>query len=317
MTTVKPGITAKTAKPAAKARRPIAFPYPPERRPEDMTSFKQLALTGSAHYVAEHLGNPETTIVTGERYIAVIPVREMRRPMLGLRYPDLLVAFNVDPDAFERSNAYVIEEQGKPPDFVLEIASPSSRRRDLVTKRAAYANLKIPEYWRFDELAEDRRPKLAGDRLEGNEYRPLPVEQLPDGTVHGYSPVLDLHLRWEGGGWSGTTRPPAAPSPRWPRNAPGPMPNRAPASWPRNLPAGKGNGPAPIGNTPAANTRPASRPRNGPAPIGNTPASLRRNCGACAASNPANSGDGGNPAGAYLRRRPRLPEIPGFPLSRE
>ena len=191
--------TAKPGKTAAKTRRPIAFPYPPERRPEDMTSFKQLALTGSAHYLAEHLGRPETTIVTGERYIAVIPVREMRRPMLGLRYPDLLVAFNVDPDAFERSNAYVIEEQGKPPDFVMEIASPSSRRRDLVTKRAAYANLKIPEYWRFDELAKRRPRKLAGDRLEGNEYRPLPTELLPDGVVQGYSPVLDLHLRWEEG----------------------------------------------------------------------------------------------------------------------
>ena len=119
--------------------------------------------------------------------------------MLGLRYPDLLVAFDVDPDAFNSSNAYVIREQGKPPDFVLEIASPRSRRRDLVTKRAAYANLEIPEYWRFDELAEYRRPKLAGDRLEGDLYHPLPIEQLPDGVAQGYSPVLDLHLRWEEG----------------------------------------------------------------------------------------------------------------------
>ena len=190
---------AKTVKTAVKTAQPTAFPYPPERRPEDMTSFKHLAIAGGAYMLAEHLGRPETTIVTGERYIDVIPVREMDRPMLGLRYPDLLVAFDVDPDAFNRSNAYVIREQGKPPDFVLEIASPSSRRRDLVTKRAAYANLDIPEYWRFDELAEDRRPKLAGDRLEGREYRPLPTELLPGGVVQGYSPVLDLHLRWEEG----------------------------------------------------------------------------------------------------------------------
>ena len=190
---------AKTVKTTAKTQRPIAFPYPPERRPEDMTSFKHLALAGGAYLLAEHLGRPETTIVIGERYITIIPVKEMRGQMLGLRYPDLLVAFNVDPDAFKRDNAYVIREQGKPPDFVLEIASPSSRRRDLVTKRAAYARLEIPEYWRFDELAEDRRPKLAGDRLAGDAYRPLPIEQLPDGVAQGYSPVLDLHLRWEEG----------------------------------------------------------------------------------------------------------------------
>ena len=194
MTTVKPAI-----KTAAKTTRPIAFPYPPERRPEDMTSFKHLAIAGGAYMLAEHLGRPETTIVTGERYITIIPIREMRGQMLGIRYPDLLVAFDVDPDAFNSSNAYVIREQGKPPDFVLEIASPSSRRRDLVTKRAAYAWLEIPEYWRFDELAEHPHRKLAGDRLAGDEYRPLPTEQLPDGVVQGYSPALDLHLRWEEG----------------------------------------------------------------------------------------------------------------------
>ena len=199
MTLAKTAETVKPGKTAAKTRRPIAFPYPPERRPEDMTSFKHLAIAGGAYLLAEHLGRPETTIVTGERYIAVIPVRRMRRPMLGLRYPDLLVAFDVDPDAFERSNAYVIEEQGKPPDFVLEIASPSSRRRDLVTKRAAYAELEIPEYWRFDELAKRRPRKLAGDRLSGGEYRPLPTELLAGGVVQGYSPVLDLQLRWEEG----------------------------------------------------------------------------------------------------------------------
>ena len=199
MTLAKTAETAKTAKPAAKTRRPIAFPYPPERRPEDMTSFKHLAIAGGAYLLAEHLGHPETTIITGERYIAVIPVREMERPMLGLRYPDLLVAFDADVAAFNRSNAYVIEEQGKPPDFVLEIASPSSLRRDLVDKRAAYASLDIPEYWRFDELAEHDHPKLAGDRLEGNEYRPLPTELLPGGVAQGYSPALDLHLRWEEG----------------------------------------------------------------------------------------------------------------------
>ena len=194
MTTVKPAETVKTT---AKTRRPIAFPYPPERRPEDMTSFKQLGLTGSAHYLAEHLGRPETTIVTGERYITIIPVQEMGGQMLGLRYPDLLVAFGVDSDAFNRSNAYVIREQGKPPDFVLEIASPSSRRRDVRTKRAAYADLEIPEYWRFDDVDDIKYTKLAGDRLAGDEYRPLPIEQLADGAVQGYSPVLDLHLRWE------------------------------------------------------------------------------------------------------------------------
>ena len=30
-----------------------------------MTSFDHLALSGSVHHLAQHLGNPETTIVAG------------------------------------------------------------------------------------------------------------------------------------------------------------------------------------------------------------------------------------------------------------
>ena len=174
----------------------IRFPDPPERRPEDMTTFNHLAVTGNARYLAIHLGNPDTTIVAGEHYVALAPTTEMK----GLRYPDLLIAFNADPAAYRESNAYVISEQGKPPDFVLEIVSPSSRRRDRVTKRQVYAGLEIPEYWRFDETDGPRRIKLAGDRLSAEgQYRPIAIERLADGTLQGYSAALDLYLRWEGG----------------------------------------------------------------------------------------------------------------------
>ena len=36
--------------------------------------------------------------------------------------PDLLIAFDVDPELYHRSNGYVISEQGKSPDFVLDVA---------------------------------------------------------------------------------------------------------------------------------------------------------------------------------------------------
>ena len=82
--------------------------------------------------------------------------------MEGLRYPDLLIAFDVDPAAYYRSNAYIISEQGKPPDFVLEIASHATGRQDTREKRDAYAALGIPEYWRFDETGRYHRTRLAG-----------------------------------------------------------------------------------------------------------------------------------------------------------
>ena len=65
--------------------------------------------------------------------------------------PDLLIAMGADPETYRENNGYIISEQGKPPDFALEIASRSTGRQDVVEKRMTYADLGIPEYWRFDE----------------------------------------------------------------------------------------------------------------------------------------------------------------------
>ena len=59
--------------------------------------------------------------------------------------PRLLVAFDADPAAYKSSNGYIISEQGKPPDFVLEIASRRTGSIDTNEKRRDYAALGIPE----------------------------------------------------------------------------------------------------------------------------------------------------------------------------
>ena len=179
--------------------RPFKMPDPPERRPEEMSSFNHLNVTGGAYLLAEHLGNPDTTLVAGEHYISTEPVRSMA----GLRYPDLLVAFGVDPAAYYRSNAYIISEQGKPPDFVLEIASPSTARIDTTEKRDDYAALGIAEYWRFDETGQRHGTRLAGDRLADGRYEAITIRDLGDGVLEGFSEALNLNIRWENGrlGW--------------------------------------------------------------------------------------------------------------------
>ena len=173
----------------------VPFPDPPPRHPDEMSSFRHLANTGGAHYLGLHFGDPETTLIGGELYIAPEPVGSTK----GLRVPDLLIAFDVDPEAYHRRNGYVISEQGKPPDFVLEVASPSTGRIDVEEKPVAYAALGIPEYWRFDETGENHGVRLAGDRLAGDHYEPIEVVTLPDGSLEGYSEVLELYLRWEEG----------------------------------------------------------------------------------------------------------------------
>ena len=97
-----PDTTSKTLQ----ARKPFVFPDPPEDPEDKMTSFDHLAANGNAHYLAVHLGNPDTTLVAGEHYLALAPTRSLA----GVRYPDLFVAFDVDPAAYRRSNAYVISE---------------------------------------------------------------------------------------------------------------------------------------------------------------------------------------------------------------
>ena len=188
--------TADTYSKAPKAPVKFRLPDPPEHPADKMTSFKQLAATGHAHHLAMHLGNPETTLVAGERYLVVEPTRTLA----GSHYPDLLVAFGVDPKAYESSNGYIIEEQGKPPDFVLEIASPNTGLVDVGEKRAAYEALGIPEYWRFDETGQHHGTRLAGERLIDGRYEPVSIEELGEGALQGYSQVLNLSLRWENGG---------------------------------------------------------------------------------------------------------------------
>jgi Uma2 family endonuclease len=55
-----------------------------------------------------------------------------------------------------------------PPDLVVEVCSPSTRRYDLVTKRAHYERVEVPEYW-FVDLDADR---VEVYRLAGGRYGP-------------------------------------------------------------------------------------------------------------------------------------------------
>ena len=114
--------------------------------------------------------------------------------------PDVYLAFGVDAQAIRPRKLYLPWEVGKPPDWVLEIASSSTGREDVVRKRDIYARIGVPEYWRFDPKdGEYHGQRLAGDRLVGGEYRPIELTTAPDGLLKGYSEVLRLSLCWDDG----------------------------------------------------------------------------------------------------------------------
>ena len=180
---------------AAQAPGRFRLPDPPERELDEVTQFDHLFKRGNSYHLAVHLGNPETTLVEADRWVC--PDTDFNKARA--RVPDLLVAFDVDPQIYAENNGYIVSEQGKPPDFVLEVASVSTAHVDTGDKRIYYADLGIPEYWRFDKTGEYHGARLAGDSLVDGEYVAMPIEELPDGGLQGYSPALGVNIRWEEG----------------------------------------------------------------------------------------------------------------------
>ena len=95
-------------------------------------------------------------------------------------------------------DTYLLWNEPKGPDFVLEVTSKSTRGTDEQRKREVYASLGVSEYFLYDPRAEYLAPPLQGFRLHEGEYRPLPaVTVLSNRGVAVTSGVLGLELRDE------------------------------------------------------------------------------------------------------------------------
>lgn len=114
--------------------------------------------------------------------------------------PDFFIAFDVPNFSIRRNLPnYWMWEIGKPPDFAMEVASPSTASNDLGHKRELYAELGIAEYWRFDETGGELYGQpIAGERLVDGKYQPYEIEMGEDGSVKVYSELLNLDFYWDG-----------------------------------------------------------------------------------------------------------------------
>jgi Uma2 family endonuclease len=89
---------------------------------------------------------------------------------------------------------YLVWEEKKGPDIVIELTSKSTRNEDLKKKFELYQGiLEVSEYFLFDPLGDYLKPPLMGYRLQGEKYRPIsPIKnRLPSQT-------LQLHLEHDG-----------------------------------------------------------------------------------------------------------------------
>ena len=121
------------------------------------------------------------------------PYRRKRTKANAPLAPDVYVVFGV---ANRHRESYVVWEEGKPPDFVLEVVSPSSRKRDTVEKPRRYAKIGVQEYFLHDPYGK-LDPALAGFELRRGlrrRYRRVPAERLANGVMGVPSKVLGLYL---------------------------------------------------------------------------------------------------------------------------
>ena len=146
------------------------FPdYPPR---DDMQNWLYLYDTSVITSLAIHYADePNVTVASEVPVGPSLPVRN------NARIPDLLVVRDGDRELIEEQRGYALDGQGKAPDFVLEVASPTTGRVDYTDKREDYERFGVGEYWRFDPSGgEYHDAALAGDRLVVGEYEPITIQ---------------------------------------------------------------------------------------------------------------------------------------------
>ena len=176
--------------------RPISLDRFPEFPPrEDMQKTSHLHLRSVITSLVIHFDRLEKkTLVHSE-----VPVAPSLSPWRDHRIPDLIVAFDSDIEGIYDLGGYAIDQQGKPPDFVLEVASRTTGVTDYTAKRSDYERYGIPEYWRFDATGGRYHDMaLVGDILVDGGYRPIEIEWLDERRCRGYSDALGLYVCWEG-----------------------------------------------------------------------------------------------------------------------
>ena len=150
------------------------------------------------HPAIEYVSMAVRYILRGQGAVFIgsnIPLRTNRRNRREHEAPDYYLARGVDVASIRGETAYNLWEVGKPPEWALEVASPSTYERDLYEKPDRYAEIGIGEYWMFDPTGGE----LYGEALMGFElvdgvYEPVETGRNEHGLLSGYSRALGVRL---------------------------------------------------------------------------------------------------------------------------
>ena len=103
--------------------------------------------------------------------------------------PDAFVSFGIGQKA---RRTYLVWQEGKLPDFAMEMSNKNTYRTDLGTKMQLYASLGITDYFLCDIEALYLPEPLMGFTLVDGVY--VPIEPSADGSLHSAVLGLDFHL---------------------------------------------------------------------------------------------------------------------------
>jgi Uma2 family endonuclease len=151
------------------------------------SDFQRDVLTYAVESLAVHFQSRADVYVSGN----LLLYYEEGNPYASVA-PDVFIVFGV---SNHRRRTYRLWEEGKAPDFVLEVTSQSTRQDDQGRKRRLYERLGVSEYWQYDPTGDYLSPQLQGFELIAGAYAAIPSSRLPGELLTLSSRVLGLELR--------------------------------------------------------------------------------------------------------------------------
>ena len=184
-TTELPAVASSTA--GAAAREPEAVEYP-EGHWIAQSLWHGDAVGQAREALRHHFRDRENVLVAME-----LVVYYKRGDNTACLQPDVQVVFGVGRGG--NRSSYKVWEEGKAPDFVLEVASPSTAENDARRKAGEYARIGVREYWRLDPEGSLMGRPLEGYVASGGRYAPVKPVKCTGRGRQLRSRVLGLDLR--------------------------------------------------------------------------------------------------------------------------
>ena len=166
---------------------PRVIDYPSsDGKPMTESEAQFLPLTYAALALREHFEQRDDVYVGANMFLYF----EENNPRAVVA-PDVFVVVGAPKHV---RDSYLLWNEPKGPDFVLEITSRSTRHQDQGRKKRIYASLGVGEYFLFDPTGDYLRPRLQGFVLRQGRYERLPAVRLPHGEPSLSSEAVGLHL---------------------------------------------------------------------------------------------------------------------------